>query len=92
MKPPFEIDIPPDNYCPYCKAALIELYDDHNKPRYYKSLLNKYQDNKLEITDVFRKITLSHFRCQSCRHKFMIDWRFGYPVPYILETKSKELT
>ena len=67
MKPPFEIDIPPDNYCPYCKAALIELYDDHNKPRYYKSLLNKYQENKLEITNVFRKITLSHFKCQSSR-------------------------
>lgn len=90
MKFPVEVDLPPDNYCPYCKAALIELYDVNNHPKYYRNLLNKFKDNKLQITDIFTKTELAYFKCYGCRRKFFIDWTFGYPIPYI-PNKGDEL-
>lgn len=83
MKPPWYIDLPGEAYCPYCGGELIELYDELNRPRHYRKLLELHQDDKRLITYKFDRIVLSHFKCNGCNRKYPINWIYGYPVPLI---------
>lgn len=81
MEVPWRIVIHDELVCPYCNSMSIELFDDKNKPKSYRQLLDLYP-NKFELTQVFNWIVLDHFECTNCRKSFMIDWRQGYPVPF----------
>ena len=83
MKPPYYIDLPKETYCPFCKGNFLELYDETNRPKNYKRLLEIYSEDKRLITDKFDHMVLSHFRCSCCNRKFAINWIYGYPVPLL---------
>lgn len=83
MNAPWSINIPKETHCPYCNTETIELYDENANPMNYKKLLEIYSNNKQAITYLFDRTPLDHFMCHKCKQKFIIDWTFGYPVPFI---------
>lgn len=71
-----------NSYCPICNQDyLIELYETNDRPIGYRAIC-RY--NKLdELNKILNRVELSYCKCIRCKTKFIIDWRYGYPKPYI---------
>ena len=81
------VTIKDEDYCPYCHAKTIELYDSKNNPHSYGYLLKCFHNDKRKMIGKFNRMVLAYFRCKICKKKFTIDWTSGYPKPLLVKTK-----
>jgi hypothetical protein len=73
-------------HCKKCKENTVDLYDVFNRKVNYPFLLKNFTPEV--IMDRLDNVSLSHMYCSNCKTTFLIDWRYGLPIPYMDEMEE----